>query len=294
MKPRLRVNPSKRVMAYDQMLPVRSTTGVASPLAEHVERRRLKPIAEQRIVITGAISGIGFAIARRAAAQGARCILVAHYADGLQPLVDDIERHGGQAVCVVANTADIDTLRRVTETAQRVFGGFDSWINHTGVSTFNTLDTSAYRRVFEAGFSSVVNGSLEAAGHLDTRCDGYTGAIINLGPARQEAGVSFDAPRMADRYPVAEFTDAFRDELDAAGSPISVSLVRPALGAGYRLGRAGKPRAARPTRCYDPTVVARHVLHCAVEPTRELNIDSQWAHGALPRDTPTVARGTPY
>lgn len=245
--------------------------------------RRLKSIADQRLVITGATSGIGYAIARQAAARGARCILVARYADGLQPLVDDIERRGGRAVWVAANPADAAALGRVTETAMHVFGGFDSWINNTGIYAFGHSESAVYRRVFEIAFSSVINGSLEAAEHLHGHRDGYAGTIINLGSPRTGLdGAARAEPDGHDPHPVAEFTAAFRDEMDAMDSPISVSLVRPAAFASARPGRAesfapgGKPHSR-----YDPAAVARSVLHCAAHPTRERDADSCLPVGTL-------------
>ena len=69
-------------------------------------RIRLKPIAGQTIVLTGATSGIGLATARLASQQGARLLLVARNEDALRTLRDELRAGGGQAEYAVADVAD--------------------------------------------------------------------------------------------------------------------------------------------------------------------------------------------
>lgn len=241
-------------------------------------RHRLKPIAEQTMVITGATSGIGLATARRAAAEGACCVLVARDEQGLQQLVEEIENEGGQAIHVAADVADADALRRVTETVRQRFGGFDTWINNAGVSVFGPMreiDPADHRRVFDTNFWGVVNGSLEAAEHLHERGGDHAGAIVNLGSLVSERAVPVQGMYSASKHAVKGFTDAFRVELNAARSPISVSLIKPASIATPFPDRAGNrldKRATLPPPLYDPDVVARAILHCAAHPTRDLAV----------------------
>jgi NADP-dependent 3-hydroxy acid dehydrogenase YdfG len=98
----------------------------------------LKPISEQVLVITGATSGIGLVTARMAAQQGARLVLVARNEDALRELTDEINAEGGKAIFAVADVADEDALRRAAQAAEEAFGGFDTWVNNSGVSVFGS------------------------------------------------------------------------------------------------------------------------------------------------------------
>ena len=69
---------------------------------------RLKPIAEQVVVITGASSGIGLATARLTAGRGARVVAAARSEGALNQLVQEITAAGGQAVAVATDVSKPD------------------------------------------------------------------------------------------------------------------------------------------------------------------------------------------
>src|SRR5213076_3403601 len=63
---------------------------------------RKKPIGEQVIVVTGASSGVGRAIARAAGERGASVVVAARGEDGLNAAVEEIEHAGSEALAVQA------------------------------------------------------------------------------------------------------------------------------------------------------------------------------------------------
>src|SRR5207248_8542335 len=97
---------------------------------------RLKKLADQVIVITGASSGIGLATARMAAQRGAKLVLAARNEDALRQFTDEINQGGGQAVYVAADVGNEDDVRTIASTAVGHFGGFDTWINDAGVGIY--------------------------------------------------------------------------------------------------------------------------------------------------------------
>jgi NADP-dependent 3-hydroxy acid dehydrogenase YdfG len=116
---------------------------------------RLRNLADQTIVITGASSGIGLATARLAAGHGARVVLAARSADGLRSAADRIDANGGEVATVVADVAREHDVRRIAEIAVHRFGGFDTWINNAGVSVYGPLDkvpVEDQRQVFETNY----------------------------------------------------------------------------------------------------------------------------------------------
>jgi NADP-dependent 3-hydroxy acid dehydrogenase YdfG len=81
------------------------------------------------IVITGASSGIGAAMARRLGRDGHQLALAARRADALRAVVAEIDAAAITVVTDVTRRADVDRLR---DEAQRAFGSVDVWINNAG------------------------------------------------------------------------------------------------------------------------------------------------------------------
>lgn len=99
-----------------------------------------KALANQVIVITGASSGIGLCTALMAGNAGAKLVLVARSAETLETLADNINRHGGDAIAVVADVGIKQDVDHVTETAIAKYGRIDTWINDAGVGIYARLD----------------------------------------------------------------------------------------------------------------------------------------------------------
>ena len=93
---------------------------------------QLKNLSDQVLVITGASSGIGLTTAKMAAERGAKVVLASRDEEGLRKAVDEIRGAGGTAVHVVADVGDLEALHAVAHTAEREFGGFDTWVNNAG------------------------------------------------------------------------------------------------------------------------------------------------------------------
>ena len=190
-------------------------------------RPKLKKIADQVVVITGASSGIGLATAFAAARQGARVVLVARNEDALQSAVQQIRDGGGSATHVVADVTSKDDLERVAQTAVREFGGLDTWVNNAGLGIFGRLEEVSdedNRRLFDVNFWGLVHGTQIAAAHLKQS----GGAIINLGSVVSDVAFPVQGMYCASKHAIKGFTDAFRMEMEEARAPISVTLIKPA------------------------------------------------------------------
>jgi short-subunit dehydrogenase len=237
---------------------------------------QLKKLKDQVIVITGASSGIGLVTARMAARGGARLVLAARNEEALRRLADEIKRNGGEAIYTVADVGSEKQVRAVARDAIQRFGGFDTWINDAGVSIYGRMldvATEDHRRLFETNFWGVVYGSLEAARHLRGRGGKYGGAIINVGSTLSDRAILIQGMYSSSKHAVKGFTDALRMELEEAGAPVSVTLIKPAaIDTPY-------PQHAKnymneepdlPAPVYAPEVVAEAILHCAEHPERDV------------------------
>jgi short-subunit dehydrogenase len=234
---------------------------------------QLKPVEEQVIVITGASSGIGRATAEMAADRGARLVLAARNETELREVAADCGRRGGEAVVVAADVANREDIERIATAAIERFGGFDTWVNDAAVTIYGELMTTPVedqRRQFDVNYWGVVNGSLVAAKHLSRR----GGAIVNIGSVLSDRAMAYQTQYSATKHAVKAFTDGLRMELEAAGAPVSVTLIKPsAIDTPYpehARNNLGAPGLALPPPTYDPHLVGKAILFAAETPKRTL------------------------
>jgi short-subunit dehydrogenase len=235
----------------------------------------LKPLDQQVIVITGASSGIGLATAETAAREGAKLVLAARSARTLQQIVERINAQGGEAIHVVADVGDRAQVERIAETAIGRFGRIDTWINNAGLSIYGRLEQVSEkdnRRLFDTNFWGVVNGSLVALPHLQTK----GGALINVGSEVSDAVVPLQGMYSASKHAVKGFTDALRVEVEeVAKAPVSITLIQPtAVDTPFpqhaKNYMAQEPQL--PTPMIDPEQVAEAILKAAVKPERDIKV----------------------
>ncbi len=233
---------------------------------------RLKKLADQVIVITGASSGIGLTTARLAAQRGARLVLVARNEDALRQLTFELSKKGCETIYVVADVGIEEDVRRVAQAAIQRFGGFDTWVNNAGVSIFGRneeVSLDDQRRLFQTNFWGVVYGSLVAVEHLKQR----GGALINLGSEVSDRALPLQGIYSASKHAVKGFTDSLRLELEAEEAPIAVTLVKPAAMDTMFVEHAKnylevEPRLAPPV--YAPDIAADAILYAAEHFKRDI------------------------
>ncbi|SFS69844.1 SDR family oxidoreductase [Halostagnicola kamekurae] len=232
------------------------------------------PLEEQVIVITGASSGIGLTTARMAADRGARVVLAARSEDALEALCEEIIEDGGDAEYVVADVSDRDDVREIARVAEDVYGGFHTWINGAAVPIYGRLEDIPVEEMheqFETNLWGVVYGSLEAVDRLKDR----DGTIINIGSVVSDRSLLFQGSYSASKHAVKAFTDALRMELEDAGTPISVTLVKPgSIDTPYpeHAKNYMDDAATLPPPVYAPEVPARAILHAAEHPQRDVTV----------------------
>lgn len=235
---------------------------------------KLKPLADQVIVITGASSGIGLVTARLAAKRGARVVLNARNEQALREVVNEINANGGEATYVAGDVARLEDVQAIADEAIRRFAGFDTWVNNAGVSIYGpVLDQSLedHRRLFETNYWGVVHGSMVACRYLR----GHGGALINVGSVLSDIAIPVQGTYCATKHAVKGYTDALRMELEEEGAPISVTLIKPsAIDTPYtKHAKNLMPvEPLNPLPVYAPDTVAEAILHCAENSERDLYV----------------------
>jgi short-subunit dehydrogenase len=238
-----------------------------------MKKRRLKPLKDQVIVITGASSGIGLATARLAARHGARVVMAARNEQDLKDAAAEICANGGRAIAVAADVSDEAAVARLGEAALLEFGTVDTWVNNAGLSIYGKLTDiplADKRKLFDINFWGVVHGCRTAVRLMKHR----GGVLINIGSEVSDIAIPLQGIYSASKHAVKGYTDALRMELEHDRIPVAVTLVKPsAINTPYpeharNYLEDGVP--ALPPPVYAPEVVAEAILRCAERPVRDV------------------------
>jgi glucose 1-dehydrogenase len=145
-------------------------------------------LTDKVIVVTGGNSGIGAAIVRAAAAEGAKVVIdyVAHE-DATEKLVAEITQSGGEATGVEADISKPDDLHRMIQTAIDTYGRLDVLVNNAGIETRQSLLDSTeadYDKVMAVNMKSAFFASQAAAKRFIEQGDG--GLILNISSVHED------------------------------------------------------------------------------------------------------------
>ena len=132
-------------------------------------------------IVTGASKGIGAAIAKQFAAEGAA--VVVNYASAKQDadrVVDEISKRGGKAIAIQGNVAKKAEVERLFAEAQKTLGKIDILVNNAGVYDFKLLEEVTEEQ-FHWHFNTNVLGMLLVTQEALKHFNDAGGSIINIG-----------------------------------------------------------------------------------------------------------------
>jgi 3-oxoacyl-[acyl-carrier protein] reductase len=137
-------------------------------------------LAGKVAVVTGGSRGIGAAIAKRLATDGASvAITYTKGADAAASVIKEVERAGGKAIAIQADAADADAVKAAVEKAVATFGRLDVLVNNAGTAipkTFEEATLEEMDRVIDINIRGVFVATQAALKHMR---DG--GRIITIG-----------------------------------------------------------------------------------------------------------------
>jgi 3-oxoacyl-[acyl-carrier protein] reductase len=176
-------------------------------------------------LITGGSRGIGAAIAKRLAHDGASvAITYAKDANAASAVVQEIERNGGKAVSIQADAADAKAVKAAVDKTVATFGRLDVLVNNAGTAipkTFEEATLEEMDRVIDINIRGVFAATQAALKHMKTG-----GRIIMIGSAVGERAASpLLVPYTATKGAVKMFSQALSRELGGRG--ITVNNVQP-------------------------------------------------------------------
>lgn len=147
-----------------------------------------KKLAGKRALVTGGSRGIGAAIAKRLAEDGADVVITyAGNHDGARASVAAIEAQGVKGKAIQADAADPAAVKAAVDEAAATLGGIDILVHNAGVAGFAGVDQDSiegYRRIFAVNVDGVVAGTVAAVPHLT---DG--GRVIITGSVMGDAAM---------------------------------------------------------------------------------------------------------
>lgn len=111
------------------------------------------------VIITGASSGIGKALAREMASRGAKVVLAARSVNVLLELEEDLKRHNPDVLAVPADVSNEQDCRRLVDETVERFGRIDVLINNAGISMralFENTDLNVIRSLMDVNFWGTV------------------------------------------------------------------------------------------------------------------------------------------
>jgi short-subunit dehydrogenase len=179
------------------------------------------------IVITGASSGIGAALAQALASNGAAVVLVARRADVLRAVADGC---GDRAQMIVADMTRRDDVQRVVREAIGRFGHIDVWVNNVGQGITrppSQLTDADIDEVMQVNVKSALYGMQEVLPHFKDR---GTGQIINVSSMLGRIPfATFRSAYCGAKHFLNALTATFRAEVQETYPGIQFSLVSPGV-----------------------------------------------------------------
>ena len=171
----------------------------------------MKDFKNKVVIVTGASSGIGEAMAREFAAQGARVVLGARSVQKLQLIAGDIRSRGGQAAYCGVDVTDVGECRRLIDTAVREFGGIDVLVCNAGLSMraiFDDVDLEVLHRLMDVNFWGTVNCCKFALPYLQQS----HGSIVGISSVAGLHGLPGRTGYSASKYAMTGFLETLRIE----------------------------------------------------------------------------------
>jgi short-subunit dehydrogenase len=210
------------------------------------EADRNSPLRHRAVVVTGAASGIGAALARRLAQAGARVALLDRDADGAETVAGALRERGHEAHAFACDVSDPVACRGAVAAAQAALGGIDVLVANAGITHVGRVaetDLDVLRRVLDVNFFGAVQATQAALPALLER----RGQIVVMGSVAGQAPLATRAGYAASKHALHGFFGSLRAEHCDDG--LGVLIVDPSFvdtGIGDRaLGPDGRPTGTR-------------------------------------------------
>jgi NADP-dependent 3-hydroxy acid dehydrogenase YdfG len=219
------------------------------------------------VLITGASSGIGAAIARELGGAGAKLVLGARRTDRLQVLADEIRSKGGEVLTQRLDVTDRADVAAFADAAREAFGRVDVIVNNAGVmplSLMASLKVDEWDRMIDVNIKGVLYGVAAVLPEMNARGSGHVINIASIGGLTVSPTA---AVYCATKYAVRAVSEGLRQENDR----IRVTCIYPGVVESELADTITDPAAAELMRTYraialKPDAIARAVRYAIEQP----------------------------
>jgi short-subunit dehydrogenase len=180
-----------------------------------------KPSNAKVVIITGASSGIGAAVARRLACDGMRLTIAARRLEMLQMVAAEVESLGGEALAIQTDVCNHEDLERMVQMTLENWGHLDVLLNNAGVNKDRFLIRSKMKNIrdeVQINLTAVIECTQAV---LPVMLRQKSGHIINVSSIAGLIALPGGSVYSATKFGVNGFSDALRRELHESGIKVS-------------------------------------------------------------------------
>ena len=188
---------------------------------------------QQIVVVTGASTGIGAAVARLLAAEGARVMLGARRADKLEQLCEAISSAGGTANCRATDLRDEAQVDALIDAAVERFGRIDALVNNAAFGVLRTIAdgrSEEWRAMIETNVLGTLAACRAALRHMLPRGQG---TILNVTSASAHEAWPYLSVYAGTKAAVHTISDGLRAEVAAKGIRVMTTEIHNVAGTDF-------------------------------------------------------------
>ena len=216
-------------------------------------------------VITGGASGIGRAVAEKAAAEGMR-IVIADIEEGpLKEAEGELTGRGAEAIGVVTDVSDAASVRELRDRALERFGAVHLVHNNAGIGTGGPIwdfSEEDWRWIIGVNQWGVIHGIATFVPLLMEQGEGH---VVNTASIAGLTTTAFLGPYHATKFAVVAMSEVLYKDLQTAGSPVGVSVLCPGF-VQTRIAESDRNRPAwAPERSVEGAEELRAVIQTMVD-----------------------------
>jgi NAD(P)-dependent dehydrogenase (short-subunit alcohol dehydrogenase family) len=221
----------------------------------------MKDLQGKVAVITGGASGIGRAVADRAAAEGMKIVLGDIEEGPLKEAVNELTGRGAEALGLVTDVADAASVRALRDGALDRFGAVHLVHNNAGIGLGGPIwevSEEDWRWILGVNLWGVING---VAAFVPTLIEQGEGHVVNTASVAGLIAAPFLGPYNATKQAVVAISETLFKDLQAVGAPIGVSVLCP----GFVRTRIAESERNRPAWAPDREAPGTDELRGAVQ-----------------------------